>query len=145
MNHRWPIQIDALAVDMSTQHIIDHLRFSDFPLSAKLTRWGVDLHIGVLFGWLNQVLLVLSAAIILLVLIFSYQAWWTYQRPLDTLRKFNQDLWQQWKNCNQFQKLFISVFYLAYIFTTCMDDKCSAITINCNSVPLFKSQKSHKN
>jgi len=92
MNHRWPIQIDALAVDMSTQHIIDHLRFSDFPLSAKLTRWGVDLHIGVLFGWLNQVLLVLSAAIILLVLI-----------------------WQQWKNCNQFQKIiYISILFGLY-------------------------------
>jgi len=146
MNHRWPIQIDALAVDMSTQHIIDHLRFSDFPLSAKLTRWGVDLHIGVLFGWLNQVLLVLSAAIILLVLIFSYQAWWTYQRPLDTLRKFNQDLWQQWKNCNQFQKIiYISILFGLYFLLPVWTISVVLLQLIATVFHYLSLKKSHKN
>jgi len=131
---------------MSTQHIIDHLRFSDFPLSAKLTRWGVDLHIGVLFGWLNQVLLVLSAAIILLLLIFSYQAWWTYQRPLDTLRKFNQDLWQQWKNCNQFQKIiYISILFGLYFLLPVWTISVVLLQLTAIVFHYLILKKSHKN
>jgi uncharacterized iron-regulated membrane protein len=115
MGHRWPIQIDALAVDMQNYDIVDHLRFNDFPLSAKLTRWGVDLHIGVLFGLVNQLILVFSAGMILLLLVFSYRAWWTYQRPLHTLRRFNQELWCEWKTCTCFQKItYISIFIGLY-------------------------------
>ena len=110
MDHRWPIQIDALAVDMQNYNIVDHLRFNDFPLSAKLTRWGVDLHIGVLFGLVNQLILVFSAGMILLLLVFSYRAWWTYQRPLPTLQRFNQELWRKWNICTRFQKItYISI------------------------------------
>ena len=115
MNHRWPIQIDALAVDMKNYSIVDHLRFNDFPLSAKLTRWGVDLHIGILFGLVNQLILVFSAGLILLLLVFSYRAWWTYQRPLHTLRRFNQELWSEWKTRTCFQKItYISILIGLY-------------------------------
>ncbi len=38
--------------------VIDRTRFADFPLMAKLTRWGVDFHMGVLFGLPNQLLLI---------------------------------------------------------------------------------------
>lgn len=115
MNHRWPIQIDALAVDISNQNIVDHVKFSDFPLSAKLTRWGVDLHIGVLFGWLNQLLLVFSAGTILVLLVFSYRAWWCYQRPLQALQRFNQDVWREWRSCTNFQKIaYMSILFGSY-------------------------------
>lgn len=115
MNHRWPIQIDALAVDMKNYRIIDNLRFNDFPLSAKLTRWGVDLHIGILFGLVNQLILVFSAGLILLLLVFSYRAWWTYQRPLHTLRRFNHEVWSEWKSCTCFQKnTYISILIGLY-------------------------------
>lgn len=121
MNHHWPIQIDALAIDMQNYRIVDYLRFNDFPLSAKLTRWGVDLHIGVLFGLVNQLILVFSAGLILLLLVFSYRAWWTYQRPLHILRRFNQELWSEWKTCTRFQKItyisiLIGLYFLAPVW-----------------------------
>ncbi|VFS63828.1 Uncharacterised protein [Kluyvera cryocrescens] len=31
--------------------VVDHTQFAHFPLMAKLTRWGVDFHMGVLFGF----------------------------------------------------------------------------------------------
>ena len=38
--------------------MVDEVRFADYPLMAKLTRWGIDAHMGVLFGVANQLLLV---------------------------------------------------------------------------------------
>jgi uncharacterized iron-regulated membrane protein len=38
--------------------VLDRTRFDDFPLMAKLTRWGVDFHMGILFGLANQLLLI---------------------------------------------------------------------------------------
>ena len=57
----WPTQVDSVAIDLQQQRVIDHVDFEQFPLVAKLTRWGVDAHMGVLFGWPNQLLLVLFA------------------------------------------------------------------------------------
>ena len=117
INHRWPIQVDAFAVDMSNDHIIDRLSFQDFPLSAKLTRWGVDFHIGVLFGWINQLLLVLAAAFLLVLLTCVYFTWWRYQRPYQTLQKFNIDILEFWHKWHVYQKtiFFILLFLLYFI------------------------------
>ena len=58
IDRRWPTQVDAVAIDGATMQVVDRTRFADFPLMAKLTRWGVDFHMGVLFGLVNQLLLV---------------------------------------------------------------------------------------
>lgn len=57
----WPEKQDAVAVDPATGKVTDELRFADYPLLAKLTRWGIDLHTGVLFGLVNQLALMLLA------------------------------------------------------------------------------------
>lgn len=100
MNHRHPIQIDALAVDIAQQKVVDQVHFKDFPLSAKLTRWGVDMHIGVLFGWWNQLILVLSALGILVITAFAYCAWWSYSRPAESIQQLNKSLVQLWQQGN---------------------------------------------
>ncbi|MEV6905884.1 PepSY-associated TM helix domain-containing protein [Amycolatopsis sp. NPDC051071] len=53
----WPTQVDAVAVDGTTGQILGEVRFADYPLMAKLARWGIDAHMGVLFGWPNQIAL----------------------------------------------------------------------------------------
>ncbi len=58
IDRRWPTQVDAVAIDGATMQVVDRTRFADFPLMAKLTRWGVDFHMGILFGLANQLLLV---------------------------------------------------------------------------------------
>jgi uncharacterized iron-regulated membrane protein len=109
MNHRHPIQVDALAVDMQQHKVIDAVHFQDFPLSAKLTRWGVDMHIGVLFGWVNQLLLVISALGILAIILLAYRAWWSYSRPIQTIQSFNENLKRLWQQRNLKPLMLLSV------------------------------------
>ncbi|KUN02962.1 hypothetical protein AQI95_25910 [Streptomyces yokosukanensis] len=43
---------------------------------AKLTRWGIDLHTGVLFGLVNQIALALLALALILQIVWGYRMWW---------------------------------------------------------------------
>jgi uncharacterized iron-regulated membrane protein len=57
IDRSWPTQVDACRLILTMQ-VLDRTRFDDFPLMAKLTRWGVDFHMGILFGLANQLLLI---------------------------------------------------------------------------------------
>lgn len=46
----WPTDADSISIDLQSNKVIDHLKFEDFPLAAKLTRWIGNVHIGVLLG-----------------------------------------------------------------------------------------------
>src|SRR5690606_41351162 len=46
VDRSWPTQVDAVAVDPRSLAVTDRIRFEDFPLAAKLTRWGIDAHMG---------------------------------------------------------------------------------------------------
>jgi len=76
----WPTQVDAVAINGSTLAVADRTRFADFPLMAKLTRWGVDFHMGVLFGLANQLLLILFGAALCVMIVVGYRLWWI-RRP----------------------------------------------------------------
>jgi uncharacterized iron-regulated membrane protein len=76
----WPTQVDAVAVDGDTGRVVDELRFSDYPLVAKLARWGIDAHMGVLFGWVNQLVLVAFGLGLITLIVLGYQMWWR-RRP----------------------------------------------------------------
>ena len=115
MRHRWPIQVDAIAVDMQQQKVVDQIEFSKFPLSAKLTRWGVDAHIGVLLGGVNQLVLVLSAALILVLVAFAYRAWWSYAHVRSTLQHLNRQVFRLWQSANAVQRG-ISLVVLAILY-----------------------------
>ncbi|WP_148864063.1 PepSY-associated TM helix domain-containing protein [Marinobacter fonticola] len=81
IDRTWPTQVDSVAVDPSTFGIVDQANFVDFPIAAKLTRWGIDLHMGTLFGVANQLLMLGLALGLCTMIVWGYRMWWT-RRPL---------------------------------------------------------------
>lgn len=75
-----PSQGDAVAVHGG--EVVSSLEFADFPLGAKLTRWGIDAHMGVLFGWPNQLLLLLIGGGLVASVVLGYRMWWK-RRPTN--------------------------------------------------------------
>ncbi|XTZ39378.1 PepSY-associated TM helix domain-containing protein [Salmonella enterica] len=76
----WPTQVDAVAIDGHSLTVIDEARFAQFPLMAKLTRWGVDFHMGILFGLPNQLVLIVFGIALCVMIIIGYRLWWI-RRP----------------------------------------------------------------
>lgn len=76
----WPTHVDAVAIDPSDLRIVDRTEFEHFPLAAKLTRWGIDAHMGSLFGVANQMLLVLVGTGLAAMVVMGYLMWWR-RRP----------------------------------------------------------------
>ncbi|MGV0797344.1 PepSY-associated TM helix domain-containing protein [Mycolicibacterium elephantis] len=76
----WVISNNAAAVDGSTGRVTETLWFADWPLAAKLAAWGIQLHMGLLFGLANQLVLVALAAALATVIVRGYQLWWR-RRP----------------------------------------------------------------
>jgi uncharacterized iron-regulated membrane protein len=76
----WPEKQDSVAVDPTSGRVVDTLRFADWPLPAKLARWGVDAHMGLLFGAANQIALAALALAVICMVVWGYRMWWT-RRP----------------------------------------------------------------
>jgi uncharacterized iron-regulated membrane protein len=76
----WPEKQDSVAVDPVTGTVVDQLRFADWPLAAKLARWGIDAHMGLLFGLVSQVALAGLALGLICMIIWGYRMWWL-RRP----------------------------------------------------------------
>ncbi|GAA4934959.1 PepSY-associated TM helix domain-containing protein [Streptomonospora halophila] len=76
----WPTQGDSAAVSAETAEVTDVVRFADYPLMAKLTTWGIDAHMGTLFGPANQLLLTALAGGLITVIVMGYRMWWQ-RRP----------------------------------------------------------------
>ncbi|MFE9021024.1 PepSY-associated TM helix domain-containing protein [Streptomyces sp. NPDC007808] len=91
----WPTKQDSAAIDPATGEVIDVLRFSDYPVLAKLTRWGIDLHTGVLFGLANQIALMLLALSLILLIVWGYRMWWQRGRGSAFGRPIPRGAWQQ--------------------------------------------------
>ncbi|WP_406335122.1 PepSY-associated TM helix domain-containing protein [Streptomyces sp. NBC_00203] len=91
----WPEKQDSVAVDPATGKVIDELRFADYPLLAKLTRWGIDAHTGVLFGLVNQIALMALALSLILLIVWGYRMWWLRGRASAFGRPIPRGTWQQ--------------------------------------------------
>ncbi len=91
----WPEKQDAVAVDPSTGKVLDVLRFADFPVLAKLTRWGIDAHTGLLFGFVNQLALMALALSLVLLIVWGYRMWWQRGRASAFGRPIPRGAWQQ--------------------------------------------------
>ncbi|MEV0947766.1 PepSY domain-containing protein [Rhodococcus sp. NPDC049939] len=76
----WVLGTDAIAVDGQTGAVTDTQRFADWPLAAKLTSWGIALHMGLLFGFANQLALLALAVALTTVIVRGYLMWWR-RRP----------------------------------------------------------------
>lgn len=105
LQRQWPTQADSIAIDVANNRVIDRLYFKDYSLVAKLTRWGVDAHIGILFGWINQLILLLYAFALCLMIGYAY--WATYRRT--RFKSLNTQLYtvlvHTWKHASVLQRL----------------------------------------
>ncbi|WP_165855924.1 PepSY-associated TM helix domain-containing protein [Marinobacter sp. JSM 1782161] len=81
IDRTWPTQVDSVAVDPYSLEVVDQANFEDFPIAAKLTRWGIDIHMGTLFGVANQVLMFALALGLCTMILWGYRMWWV-RRPL---------------------------------------------------------------
>ncbi|MGI5291959.1 PepSY-associated TM helix domain-containing protein [Nonomuraea polychroma] len=90
-----PTHLDQVAVDATTGRVTAELRFADYPLAAKLTRWGIDGHMGLLFGLANQILLAVLAIGLITLIVLGYRMWWR-RRPTRSFGKpYPRGGWRQ--------------------------------------------------
>ncbi|MFE2880394.1 PepSY-associated TM helix domain-containing protein [Streptomyces roseus] len=94
-----PVHLDSVAVDPADGRIIDELRFADYPLLAKLTRFGIDLHMGKTFGLANQIALGALALAVMFLVFWGYRMWWlrrpTKDRALSVGRAQPRGAWRK--------------------------------------------------
>ncbi|SFC53903.1 Uncharacterized iron-regulated membrane protein [Bosea sp. CRIB-10] len=76
----WPTQVDTIALDPRNLSVVSRADFETFPLIAKLIRWGIDAHMGILFGWPNQLLMAGLGLALVVTTLLGYRIWWR-QRP----------------------------------------------------------------
>ncbi|WP_128255353.1 PepSY-associated TM helix domain-containing protein [Falsirhodobacter deserti] len=76
----WPTQAVTVALAPDTLAITDRADFADFTPVAKLIRWGIDTHMGVLFGLPNQILMATVALALMASTAWGYAIWWA-RRP----------------------------------------------------------------
>ncbi|NUS88704.1 MAG: PepSY domain-containing protein [Streptomyces sp.] len=91
----WPEKQDSVAVDPATGEVTDVLRFEDYPVLAKLTRWGIDAHTGNLFGLVNQIALGALALALIFLILWGYRMWWQRGSASAFGRPVPRGGWQQ--------------------------------------------------
>ena len=84
----FPTEVDAVAIDAKTMEITDRVDFSDYGVASKLARWGIDLHMGTMFGLANQIVLVVLAIAIASMVVWGYVMWWQRRPKHDPSKKF---------------------------------------------------------
>ncbi|WBB67835.1 PepSY domain-containing protein [Micromonospora sp. WMMD812] len=82
----WPVRKDRVAVDPATSTVTARSDFASWPLLAQLSSLGVQAHMGLLFGPVNQILLAALAVGLLCVIVWGYRMWWQ-RRPTRTDRR----------------------------------------------------------
>ncbi|MFF8269297.1 PepSY-associated TM helix domain-containing protein [Streptomyces sp. NPDC016562] len=94
-----PVHLDAVSVDPTDGRVMDELRFTDYPLLAKMTRFGIDLHMGKTFGLLNQIALAALALAVMFLVFWGYRMWWlrrpTKDRKLSVGRAQPRGAWRK--------------------------------------------------
>jgi uncharacterized iron-regulated membrane protein len=91
----WPEKQDSVAVDPATGEVTDVLRFADYPVLAKLTRWGIDAHTGSLFGLVNQIALAALALALIFLILWGHRMWWQRGSASAFGRPVPRGGWQQ--------------------------------------------------
>lgn len=81
----WQFSPNSAAVDPAHLRVTAVDWFADWPTAAKLANLGIALHMGILFGLLNQLVLVAVAAALCIVIVYGYRMWWR-RRPRGARR-----------------------------------------------------------
>ncbi|MFG2980265.1 PepSY-associated TM helix domain-containing protein [Streptomyces sp. NPDC048258] len=94
-----PVHLDAVSIDPADGRVMDELRFADYPLLAKMTRFGIDLHMGQTFGLVNQLALAALAVALMFLVFWGYRMWWlrrpTKDRTLSVGRAQPRGAWRK--------------------------------------------------
>ena len=80
VDRAWPTQVDAVAIDGRDMAVVSRADFAGFPLVAKLIRWGIDAHMGILFGVMNQLIMAACGIALSVMIVLGYAMWWR-RRP----------------------------------------------------------------
>ncbi|WP_431923379.1 PepSY-associated TM helix domain-containing protein [Micromonospora wenchangensis] len=86
VDNTWPVAKDRVAVDPATGTVTARSDFADWPVLAQLSGLGIQAHMGVLLGPVNQVLLAALALGLLCVIVWGYRMWWQ-RRPTRADRR----------------------------------------------------------
>lgn len=83
----WPVHYDRVAVDVAGGgEITARTYWADHPALSKLSKLGVQGHMGVLFGVVNQIVLALVALGLTAVIVWGYRMWWQRRPTRDDRR-----------------------------------------------------------
>jgi uncharacterized iron-regulated membrane protein len=115
IDRAWPTQVDTVAVDPRNMRVISRTDFENFPLIAKLIRWGIDAHMGVLFGLPNQILLAAFGMTLCLMVTWGYRMWWK-RRPVPGSP--GATLTQCWLAMGRIQR--VAMMIITVVFATAM-------------------------
>lgn len=86
----WYFSHDSVSVDGETGRVVDTVWFKDWPFAAKLAEWGIQLHMGILFGIMSQVALGALAIMICIIVVRGYMMWWQ-RRPTRNRNGFRSN------------------------------------------------------
>lgn len=112
IDRRWPTQVDSVAVNPHTFQVTDKVEFAQFGLLAKLTRWGVDAHMGILFGLVNQLVLAFFGLALCVLIALGYRLWWL-RRPAQPRHHPAETLIQAWRGMSLSLRFLLSVVTVA--------------------------------
>lgn len=71
-------------LDQYTGEVLADVRYRDYGIAGRLTEWGISLHTGRQFGWINK-LVMLAGCMAIVVLAVSGAVMWWKRRPRGRL------------------------------------------------------------
>jgi uncharacterized iron-regulated membrane protein len=89
----WPTQVDSIAIDPASMQVTSRADFATFPLIAKLIRWGIDAHMGILFGVVNQIMMASVGLGLVAAMLYGYRLWWRNRPAPGTLPRTLMQSW----------------------------------------------------
>ncbi len=77
-------QVRVVHIDRYSGAVLGDIRYADYGALGKATEWGISLHTGRQFGWVNQ-LVMLSGCLAIVALAVSAGVMWWKRRPRGRL------------------------------------------------------------
>lgn len=107
----WRLPIDAVSVDGGSGELVDVVNFSEWPLAAKLTNWLIQMHMGTMFGLINQIVLAVLAVGLIAMICLGYAMWWRRGRGNRPGRLPSAG---QWRRASPVAKVLLGLFLIVY-------------------------------
>jgi uncharacterized iron-regulated membrane protein len=111
VDRSWPTQVDTLAINPHSMKVTSRADFADFPLVAKLIRWGVDGHIGILFGLPNQLILIVFGTSLCFMIVWGYRMWWLKRPAAGAIPR---TVMQAWARMGASSKIILLILALVF-------------------------------